>query len=170
MSYSVLVYLVKIECVPKSTIFGLTMMLKSGLDIFILKLLHAGNYFPCVIKGKIFAPNYKFSNKMKHSRPLSPSTKNFNFRYLLHFDQVNDAWITHILCVKCKCPPDFMQKATALMIKEYVGIYLQKLKRPRKPWNYLVKRMFENTLIFWGTSCFQICNLYSWQVWTWEQF
>ena len=48
------------ESVTKNTIFGLKMMVKSGLEKFILKSLHAGDYFPLLHKS---AQNHKFSNK-----------------------------------------------------------------------------------------------------------
>jgi hypothetical protein len=38
------------ESVPKNTIFGLKMMVKSGLEKIFLKFLHAGDYFPYSIK------------------------------------------------------------------------------------------------------------------------
>ena len=80
MSYSFLVYLVKMEYVSKSTIFGLKMMLKSGLKNYILKLLHVVNYFPLLmpyfIKGKIFISNYKFRNKNN----ILPIWRNFKIK------------------------------------------------------------------------------------------
>ena len=36
----------KMESVSKNTIFGLKMMVKSGLEKIFLKFLHAGDYFP----------------------------------------------------------------------------------------------------------------------------
>ena len=44
------------ESVPKNTIFGQKMMVKSGLE----KLLHARDYFPLLHKS---AQNHKFSNE-----------------------------------------------------------------------------------------------------------
>ena len=38
------------ESVSKNAIFGLKMMVKSGLEKFILESHHAGNYFPYFIK------------------------------------------------------------------------------------------------------------------------
>ena len=49
------------ESVPKNTIFGLKMIVKSGLEKIFLKFLHAGDYFP--LKS---AQNHKFSNKNNH--------------------------------------------------------------------------------------------------------
>ena len=40
----------KMECVSKINLFGLQMMVKSGLDIIILKFFHAQNYFCYFIK------------------------------------------------------------------------------------------------------------------------
>ena len=48
------------ESVPKNAIFGLKMMVKSGLEKIFLKFLHAGDYFPLLHKS---AQNHKFSNK-----------------------------------------------------------------------------------------------------------
>ena len=47
--------------VSKINIFGLKMMVKSGLGKIILKSLHAQSYFSYFIG--IFVQNYKFSNK-----------------------------------------------------------------------------------------------------------
>ena len=44
------VFTLKMESQPKNIIFSLKMMMKSGLEKFILKFLHAGNYFPYFIK------------------------------------------------------------------------------------------------------------------------
>ena len=63
MSISTFDYLVKMEYLFKINIFGLKMLVKSGLEFFFLKFLHAQNYFPDFIKGKNFAQNCKFSNK-----------------------------------------------------------------------------------------------------------
>ena len=63
MSYlteSCIVFTLKMESVPKNSIFGLKMMVKSGLEKIFLKYLHAGDYFPLLHKS---AQNYKFSNK-----------------------------------------------------------------------------------------------------------
>ena len=48
------------ESVSKNTIFGLKMMVKSGLEKIFLKFLHAGDYFLLLHKS---AQNPKFSNK-----------------------------------------------------------------------------------------------------------
>ena len=37
---------------------------RSGLEKFILKFIHAQNYFPYFIKVKIFAQKFKLSNKV----------------------------------------------------------------------------------------------------------
>ena len=63
MSYltdTYVVFTLKIESVSKNTIFGLKMMVKSGLEKIFLKFLHAGDYFPLLHKS---AQNHKFSNK-----------------------------------------------------------------------------------------------------------
>ena len=48
------------ESVSKSTIFGLKMMVESGLEKIFLKFLREGDYFPLLNKS---ARNHKFSNK-----------------------------------------------------------------------------------------------------------
>ena len=48
------------ESVPKNPIFGLKMMVKSGLEKVFLKFLHAGDYFSLLHKS---VQNDKFSNK-----------------------------------------------------------------------------------------------------------
>ena len=47
------------ESVSKNTIFGLKMIVKSGLEKIFLKFLHAGDYFLLLHKS---AQNHKFSN------------------------------------------------------------------------------------------------------------
>ena len=44
LTESYIVFTLKMESVSKSTIFGLKMMVKSGLEKFILKSLHAGRW------------------------------------------------------------------------------------------------------------------------------
>ena len=41
----------KMESVSKSTIFGVKMMMKSGLEEIFLKFLNAGDYFPLLHKS-----------------------------------------------------------------------------------------------------------------------
>ena len=53
-------FTLKMESVSKNTIFGLKMMVKSGLEKIFLKFLHAGDYFSLLHKS---ATNHKFSNK-----------------------------------------------------------------------------------------------------------
>ena len=48
------------ESVSKNAIFGLKMIVKSGLEKIFLKFLYAGDYFPLLHKS---AQNHKFSNK-----------------------------------------------------------------------------------------------------------
>ena len=50
----------KMESVPKNTIFGLKVTVKSGLEKIFLIYLHAGDYFLLLYKS---AQNHKFSNK-----------------------------------------------------------------------------------------------------------
>ena len=75
---SYIVFTLKMESESKNTIFGLKMMVKSGLEKIFLKFLHARDYFPLLHKS---AQNHKFSNKnnylpawrdfkKKFSRPL----------------------------------------------------------------------------------------------------
>ena len=51
------------KSVSEITIFGLQMMVKSGLEIHFLKSLHAEIIFQYFLNGKTFAQKYKFSNK-----------------------------------------------------------------------------------------------------------
>ena len=51
------------ESVTKSTMFGLKMMVKSGLERIFLKFLHAGQCFPLLQES---ARNHKFSNKINY--------------------------------------------------------------------------------------------------------
>ena len=48
------------ESVSKNTIFGLKMIVKSGLEKIFLKFLRAGDYFSILHKSAL---NHKFSNK-----------------------------------------------------------------------------------------------------------
>ena len=57
---SYIVFTLKMESESKNTIFGLKMMVKSGLEKIFLKFLHAEHYFPLLHKS---AQNHKFSNK-----------------------------------------------------------------------------------------------------------
>ena len=67
---SYIVFTLKMESVSKNTIFGLKMMVKSGLEKIFLKCLHAGDYFPLLHKS---AQNHKFSNKTNYL----PAWRNF---------------------------------------------------------------------------------------------
>ena len=60
---SYIVFTLKMESVSKNFIFGLKMMVKSGLEKIFLKFLHVGDY--CLLLHKS-APNHKFSNKNNH--------------------------------------------------------------------------------------------------------
>ena len=62
MSCSIIVFTLKMESVFKNATFGLKMTVKSGLEKFILKSLHPGNY-EALIKVH---QNHKFSNKNNH--------------------------------------------------------------------------------------------------------
>ena len=53
---SYFVYILKMEYVSEINIFCLKMMVKSGLEFFILKFLHAGNYFLLFHKMEGFCP------------------------------------------------------------------------------------------------------------------
>ena len=78
LTESYVFFTLKMESVSKNTIFGLKMMVESGLEKIFLKFLHAGDYFPLLHKS---AQNHKFSNtnnyfptwrdfKINFSRPL----------------------------------------------------------------------------------------------------
>ena len=45
LTESYIVFTLKMESISKNTIFGLKMMVKSGLEKIFLKFLHAGDYF-----------------------------------------------------------------------------------------------------------------------------
>ena len=89
------------ESVTKNTVFGLKMMVKSGLKEIFLELLHVGDYFPLLQKN---AQNHKFSNKNNYlpawrdlkiffSRPLFTIifvAKNGIFEYRFHLEGKND--------------------------------------------------------------------------------
>ena len=63
MTNPTIVYRVKMEYGRNFSIFGLKMMVKSGLEKIFLKFLHAGDYFPLLQKS---AQNHKSSNKDNH--------------------------------------------------------------------------------------------------------
>ena len=61
---SYIVFTLKMESLSKNTIFGLKMMVKSGLEKIFWKFHHAGNYFSLLHKCEDFyLTHYKFSNK-----------------------------------------------------------------------------------------------------------
>ena len=60
LTNSYIVFTLNMESVSKNTIFGLKMMVKSGLEKILLKFLHGGDYFPLLHTS---AQNHKFSNK-----------------------------------------------------------------------------------------------------------
>ena len=53
--------MVKVESAYKITMFGLKIMVKSGLETISLKSLHVKDYFPLLHKRENFYP--KFNNK-----------------------------------------------------------------------------------------------------------
>ena len=57
---SYIIFTLKMESESKITIFGLKMMVKSGLKNIFLKFLHAGDYFPPLHKS---TQNHQFSSK-----------------------------------------------------------------------------------------------------------
>ena len=89
MSYltdSYIVFILKIESVSKNTIFGVKIMVKSGLEKIFLKFLHAGDYFPLLHKR---AQNHKFSNKNNYL----PTWRDFKIFF-------SDVWISQVRRVK----------------------------------------------------------------------
>ena len=75
MSYlTYIVFTLKMESVFKNTIFGLKIMLKSGLEKIFLKFLLAGDYFPLLHKS---AQNHKFNNKNNYL----PAWRNFKINF-----------------------------------------------------------------------------------------
>ena len=83
MYYLTEIYIIfthKMESVPKNTIFGLKMIVKSGVEKIFLKFLHAGDYFSILHKS---VQNHKFSNKNNHV----PAWRDFKIILLDHFSQ-----------------------------------------------------------------------------------
>ena len=60
---SYIVFTLKMESVSKNTIFGLKMMVKSGLEKIFLKFLHEGDYFSLLHKS---VQNHKCRNKSNY--------------------------------------------------------------------------------------------------------
>ena len=60
---SCIIFALKMESVSKNTIFGLKMIVKSGVEKIFLKFLHARDYFSLLHKS---VQNHKFSNKNNH--------------------------------------------------------------------------------------------------------
>ena len=58
-----IIFTLKMESVSKNTIFGLKMMVKSGLEKIFFKFLHAGDYFSLLHKS---VQNHKCSDKNNH--------------------------------------------------------------------------------------------------------
>ena len=71
---SYIIFTLKMESVSKNTIFGLKMIVKSGLEKIFLKFLHAGDYFSLLHKS---VQNHKFSNKNNHL----PAWRNFKINF-----------------------------------------------------------------------------------------
>ena len=71
MTDSFIGFNLKMESLPKNTIFIIKMMLKRGLEKIFLKFLHAGDYFPLLHKS---AQNHKFSNENNYH----PAWRDFN--------------------------------------------------------------------------------------------
>ena len=78
MTDSYVGFTLKMESVSKNTIFGLKMMVKSGLEKIILKSPHARDFFPLLHKS---AQNNKFINKNNY---LS-AWRDFKIFFLDHF-------------------------------------------------------------------------------------
>ena len=71
---SYIVFTLKMESVSQNTIFGLNIMVKSGLEKIFFEFLHAGDYFPLLHKS---AQNHKFRNRNNHL----PTWKDFNINF-----------------------------------------------------------------------------------------
>jgi hypothetical protein len=78
LAESYIAFTLKMESVSRNTIFGLKMMMKSGLEKIFLKFLHAGDYFPLLHKS---AQNHKFSNRNNYL----PAWRDFKILFLDHF-------------------------------------------------------------------------------------
>ena len=78
LTNSYIIFTFKMESVSKNTIFGLKMMVKSGLEKIFLKFLHAGDYFLLLHKC---AQIHKFSNKNNYL----PAWRDFKIIFLGHF-------------------------------------------------------------------------------------
>ena len=71
---SYIVFTFKMESVSENTIFGLKMVVKSGLEKIFLKFLQARDYFPLLN----CAQNHKFSNKYNHLPAWRDFKRNFS--------------------------------------------------------------------------------------------
>ena len=94
------------------TIFGLKLMVKSGLEKIFLKFLHAGDIFFQFILLHRIAQNYKFSNKNNHLPAWRKIDNNFfaiwtwpnqpvRAKKLSRFqiEGKNHVWISQVRCV-----------------------------------------------------------------------
>ena len=70
-----IVFILKMESLPKNIIFGLKMMVKSGLEKIILKFLHAGTYFPLLHKIP------KITNSVNNKNNHLPAWITFNHHF-----------------------------------------------------------------------------------------
>ena len=92
------------ECVSKINLFGLQMMVKSGLDIIILKFFHAQNYFCYFIKMTKIASSLIKITFFAHGgismklfvMYLNIINKTLKQRIppIFHFECVNKVWIS----------------------------------------------------------------------------
>ena len=78
------------ESVSKITIFGLKIMVKSGLEKIFLNFLHAGDYFPLLHKS---APNHKFSNKNNYLPAWRDFKMNFSRPKMVFFLTDSILWV-----------------------------------------------------------------------------
>ena len=109
MSYltdSYIVFTLKMESVFKNTIFGLKMMVKSGLENFIFKSLHVIYYWICDF-GHFYEVResslpHGGNSKMFFLDHFSPSFLNQTciFGYRFHFEGKNNVWISQVRRVK----------------------------------------------------------------------
>ena len=98
MTDSYIVFTLKMESVSKNTIFGLKMMVKSGIEKIFLEFLHAGDYFPLLYKS---AQNHKLSNKNNHLPAWRDFKKNSIPLFTIIFRPNMVFWVTDsILRVK----------------------------------------------------------------------
>ena len=148
MSYltnSNIFFTLKIESVSIITMFGLKMMVKSGLVKTFLKFLHAGDYFPLLHKS---AQNHKFSYKNNY---LS-AWKNFKtiftrplftiiFRPKIVFLDTDSilrvktmVWISQVRRVKEAKPSKKLEKETS-NLRKVIGFNWSGVCKFKRIWN-----------------------------------